>query len=140
MEIYLQNQSESFDAIFALGDNMYAKSLFYPTQEEKQTLMNLFSKRDMLSTLPIYHVRGNHDFHFTYEDYQDFSRYHRNWLSLNKWYFKTFDLNSNNKNDNASSGDQKKALVIFLDTTIVSCGHLYPVHWNCSISDDYEAT
>jgi hypothetical protein len=51
------------DAFFTMGDNMYPLDDELPTDEELNSMLGLF-KKDSLSSLPIYPVRGNHDCYF----------------------------------------------------------------------------
>jgi hypothetical protein len=46
-----------------MGDNMYPLDDELPTDEELNSMLGLF-KKDSLSSLPIYPVRGNHDCYF----------------------------------------------------------------------------
>lgn len=124
MEAYIQNQREKFTGLIILGDVLYAKSFFFPTLHEQSMVMRLLTDRPTISSLPVYHIRGNHDFEYDYEIYQGLGNLHSNWLPRPKYYFEVFNLND---------GSGKQVLVLFIDTTVIRCGFSKTGHmFNCT--------
>ena len=59
---------KNFDFFITVGDNIYPADEDYPTEEEFESMMNLFLDRPAIKDIPIYPVRGNHDCYFENED------------------------------------------------------------------------
>lgn len=90
------DSAENFDFFVTVGDNVYVQNQFNPTDQEFQTMMDLFLTRESIKDLPIYPVRGNHDCMF--RDMQaevNLSKKYPTWKMDNLYYSKTFEIGKN---------------------------------------------
>lgn len=108
------------------GDLLYAKSKYFPTENETTTLMNVFKDREYLSRLPIYHVLGNHDRYYDYQIYLNFSNQHSYFMRRPRYYSELYNL---------KDGSNKKLGLIFLESTNLKCSHNISDHTNCTTAD-----
>ena len=51
---------DEIDYFFTMGDNLYARNSSYPSDEDIETMMNIFNKSN-INEIPIWAIRGNHD-------------------------------------------------------------------------------
>ena len=87
---------EDFDFFVTTGDNLYPKTPAEPTQEELDTMVELFEKREAISDLPIYPVRGNHDCYFKDQRAEiELNRRHPTWKMTDHYYEKSFKVGLN---------------------------------------------
>ncbi len=95
-----------------MGDNLYANNAWYPSDEDFDTMMNLFNDRSNLKDKTIYAVRGNHDCMFDMYKEVELSQRYPNWYMPNLYYTKLFDI-----------GNNKKFGVIFVDSCLALCSN-----------------
>ena len=55
---------EDFDFFVTVGDNLYIDNPAHPTDQDFETMMNMYLTRDAIKDLPIHPVRGNHVCYF----------------------------------------------------------------------------
>lgn len=107
------SEGNNFDFIMTTGDNIYANQSneSYPTMEEADMVMKLFSTRQYLKDKEIWPVRGNHDCYAVDSMFEvNLSKKYPNWKMPALYHEKLYDL-----------GHGKKLGVLYVDSCLAIC-------------------
>ena len=93
-----KGSAEDFDFFVTTGDNLYPAVYDTPSDEEFQTMMDLFLKRDEIKDLSIYPVRGNHDCYYSdlFREIE-LSKKYPTWMMKDFYYESQFDIGAGEK-------------------------------------------